>query len=80
MELKIKAVSPKIGREFPLPQYKTAGAAAGAAAFFPVRADATFPKTISTAYMFFVAGFTDDIIIFTDEHETAAVLHVGTDN
>lgn len=28
MELKIKAVSPKIGREFPLPQYKTAGAAA----------------------------------------------------
>lgn len=28
MELEIKAVSPKIGREFPLPQYKTAGAAA----------------------------------------------------
>ena len=28
MELKIKVVSPKIGREFPLPQYKTAGAAA----------------------------------------------------
>ena len=28
MELKIKAVSPKIGREFPLPQYKTAGATA----------------------------------------------------
>ena len=28
MELKIKAVSPKIGREFPLPQYKTAGSAA----------------------------------------------------
>ena len=28
MEFKIKAVSPKIGREFPLPQYKTAGAAA----------------------------------------------------
>ena len=28
MEFKIKAVSPKIGREFPLPQYKTEGAAA----------------------------------------------------
>ena len=28
MELKIKAVSPKMGREIPLPQYKTAGAAA----------------------------------------------------
>ena len=28
MELRIKAMSPKIGREFPLPQYKTAGAAA----------------------------------------------------
>ena len=28
MELKIKAVSPKMGREIPLPRYQTAGAAA----------------------------------------------------
>ena len=50
MELKIKAVSPKMGREIPLPRYQTAGAAGASGPSADRRMRYLFTSGVAQAY------------------------------